>query len=163
MLNKIKTIKNIQILHHHQNSSITHGHGEYRYILLIMKFVDIWSRDIDFYFRSLASSAPIWQFTDLVDCGAFLQTVTKTFRHHSPPCADSIFQSWGVINNTGSTGNSGLNGFPYQVLNEFLYQVLNGFLYQVLNGFPYQVLDCFTMILQNLFVLYHDKFLFDWC
>ena len=52
---------------------------------------------------SLAASAPIWQFTDLVDCGAFLQTVTKTFRHHSPPCADNIFQSWGVINNTGST------------------------------------------------------------
>jgi hypothetical protein len=106
--------------------------------LLIMKLVDIWSRDVDFCFRSLAASAPIWQFTDLVDCGAFLQTVTKTFRHHSPPCADNIFQSWGVINNTGSTGNSGLNGFPYQVL------------------------DCFTMILHKCKYHMHTQLIFIW-
>ncbi|CAG2195723.1 PRCP [Mytilus edulis] len=52
---------------------------------------------------ALAASAPIWQFTDLVDCGAFLKTVTNTFKHHNPTCADNIRNSWMTINKVATT------------------------------------------------------------
>ncbi|XP_071125311.1 lysosomal Pro-X carboxypeptidase-like [Mytilus edulis] len=52
---------------------------------------------------ALAASAPIWQFTDLVDCGAFLKTVTNTFKHHNPKCADNIRNSWMTINKVATT------------------------------------------------------------
>ena len=39
------------------------------------------------YIRSLAASAPIWQFTDLVPCSAFYDTVSHTWSLASPTCA----------------------------------------------------------------------------
>ncbi|ERE79438.1 lysosomal Pro-X carboxypeptidase-like protein [Cricetulus griseus] len=55
--------------------------------------------------RALASSAPIWQFDDLVPCGVFMKIVTEDFRKSSPQCSESIRRSWKAINRHSTTGS----------------------------------------------------------
>lgn len=57
-----------------------------------------------FYFRALASSAPIWQFPGMVPCGDFYKTVTQDFAKSGPNCDVNIRKSWKAIDNVTSTG-----------------------------------------------------------
>ncbi|MBN3308859.1 PCP carboxypeptidase, partial [Amia calva] len=52
---------------------------------------------------ALASSAPIWQFTDLVPCGDFYKIVTQDFSMSGMGCSESISKSWKAIDNISST------------------------------------------------------------
>ncbi|OPJ74645.1 lysosomal Pro-X carboxypeptidase isoform X1 [Patagioenas fasciata] len=52
---------------------------------------------------ALAASAPIWQFGDLVPCGAFFSIVTKDFKRSGTGCAESIRNSWSAIDRLSST------------------------------------------------------------
>ncbi|KAJ8256663.1 hypothetical protein COCON_G00188150 [Conger conger] len=52
---------------------------------------------------ALAASAPIWQFTDMVPCGAFHKIVTDDFRNGGKGCEESIRRSWKAIDNVTST------------------------------------------------------------
>lgn len=54
--------------------------------------------------RSLAASAPIFEFSELTNCEAFFSTVTKPYIQASPACADNIRRSWTDINKAGGTG-----------------------------------------------------------
>ncbi|XP_063301035.1 lysosomal Pro-X carboxypeptidase [Pelobates fuscus] len=54
---------------------------------------------------ALASSAPIWQFEDLVPCNTFYQTVTNDFKKSGPGCSESILNSWAAINHLSETGD----------------------------------------------------------
>uniref|UniRef100_A0A1B6D068 Lysosomal Pro-X carboxypeptidase n=1 Tax=Clastoptera arizonana TaxID=38151 RepID=A0A1B6D068_9HEMI len=52
---------------------------------------------------SIASSAPIWQFTGLTPCGAFNRVLTSAFKLSSKKCAKNIRKSWDVINQITNT------------------------------------------------------------
>ncbi|XP_064414031.1 lysosomal Pro-X carboxypeptidase [Latimeria chalumnae] len=52
---------------------------------------------------ALASSAPIWQFEDLVPCGRFCAIVTNDFKKSGSGCSESIRSSWKAINRISST------------------------------------------------------------
>ncbi|KAF4086152.1 hypothetical protein AMELA_G00103340 [Ameiurus melas] len=52
---------------------------------------------------ALASSAPIWQFTDLVPYGDFYKIVTQDFANSGVNCSKNIRRSWTAINNLFST------------------------------------------------------------
>lgn len=62
--------------------------------------------------RALAASAPIWQFGDLVPCGAFFSIVTKDFKRSGTGCAESIRNSWSAIDRLSSTGET--SPIPFQ-------------------------------------------------
>ncbi|KAK3100015.1 hypothetical protein FSP39_013477 [Pinctada imbricata] len=47
---------------------------------------------------AVAASAPIWQFSGLVSCNAFTQTVTNTFKTASSQCSQNIRNVWEAIN-----------------------------------------------------------------
>lgn len=55
-------------------------------------------------FRALASSAPIWQFNDLVPCDVFMKIVTTDFSQSGPNCSESIRRSWDAINRLAKKG-----------------------------------------------------------
>lgn len=57
-----------------------------------------------FYFRALASSAPIWQFPGMVPCGDFYKTVTQDFAKSGINCDANIRKSWKAVNNVSSSG-----------------------------------------------------------
>lgn len=59
-----------------------------------------------FLCRALASSAPIWQFTGLTDCGGFYKIVTNDFAQADPQCSDNIRKSWKIIDGYGKSGNA---------------------------------------------------------
>ncbi|NXI68716.1 PCP carboxypeptidase, partial [Anseranas semipalmata] len=52
---------------------------------------------------ALAASAPIWQFGDLVPCGAYFTVVTNDFKKSGTGCSESIRNSWNAINHLSST------------------------------------------------------------
>lgn len=52
---------------------------------------------------ALAASAPIWQFGDLVPCGAYFTIVTNDFKKSGTGCSESIRNSWSAINHLSST------------------------------------------------------------
>ncbi|MBN3293335.1 PCP carboxypeptidase, partial [Polypterus senegalus] len=52
---------------------------------------------------ALASSAPIWQFEGLVDCGIFYKIVTDDFTKGGKECSESIRRSWKAIDNVTTT------------------------------------------------------------
>ncbi|XP_037232844.1 lysosomal Pro-X carboxypeptidase isoform X1 [Falco biarmicus] len=52
---------------------------------------------------ALAASAPIWQFGDLVPCGAYFSIVTNDFKKSGTGCSESIRNSWKAINHLSST------------------------------------------------------------
>lgn len=56
--------------------------------------------------RALAASAPIWQFGDLVPCGAYFTIVTNDFKKSGTGCSESIRNSWNAINHLSSTGET---------------------------------------------------------
>lgn len=56
------------------------------------------------YFRALAASAPIWQFTGIVPCGDFYKIVTQDYARSGYNCDANIRKSWKAINNVSSTG-----------------------------------------------------------
>jgi lysosomal Pro-X carboxypeptidase len=56
---------------------------------------------------SLASSAPILQFTGVTDCAAYSNIVTRTFTNSGDNCAENIKKSWPVIRNLSQT-NQGI-------------------------------------------------------
>lgn len=56
--------------------------------------------------RALAASAPIWQFGDLVPCGAFFTVVTRDFKNSGTGCSESIRNSWKAINHLSATGKT---------------------------------------------------------
>jgi len=58
--------------------------------------------------RALAASAPIWQFGDLVPCGAYFSIVTNDFKKSGTGCSESIRNSWNAINHLSSTGETSL-------------------------------------------------------
>uniref|UniRef100_F1MAU4 Lysosomal Pro-X carboxypeptidase n=1 Tax=Bos taurus TaxID=9913 RepID=F1MAU4_BOVIN len=53
---------------------------------------------------ALASSAPIWQFNDLVPCDIFMKIVTTDFSQSGPNCSESIRRSWDAINRLAKKG-----------------------------------------------------------
>ncbi|KAJ1065824.1 PREDICTED: lysosomal Pro-X carboxypeptidase isoform X1 [Capra hircus] len=53
---------------------------------------------------ALASSAPIWQFNDLVPCDVFMKIVTTDFSQSGPNCSESIRRSWDAINRLAKKG-----------------------------------------------------------
>ena len=55
-------------------------------------------------FRALASSAPIWQFNDLVPCDTFMKIVTTDFGRSGPNCSESIRRSWDAISRLAKKG-----------------------------------------------------------
>lgn len=55
-------------------------------------------------FSALASSAPIWQFKDLVPCDVFYKIVTDDFSESGKGCSESIRRSWKAVDNLTSTG-----------------------------------------------------------
>jgi len=59
-----------------------------------------------FICRALAASAPIWQFGDLVPCGAYFTIVTNDFKKSGTGCSESIRNSWNAINHLSSTGKT---------------------------------------------------------
>lgn len=52
---------------------------------------------------ALASSAPIWQFEDLVPCGIFYSIVTNDFLQSGKDCSESIRNSWKAIDRISSS------------------------------------------------------------
>lgn len=52
---------------------------------------------------ALASSAPIWQFKDLVPCDVFYKIVTDDFSESGKGCSESIRRSWKAVDNLTST------------------------------------------------------------
>lgn len=52
---------------------------------------------------ALAASAPIWQFGDLVPCGAYFTIVTNDFKKSGTGCSESIRNSWSAVNHLSST------------------------------------------------------------
>lgn len=54
---------------------------------------------------ALAASAPIWQFTGMVPCGAFSKTTTQDFARSGNNCDVNIRKSWKAINNVSSTAS----------------------------------------------------------
>lgn len=60
-----------------------------------------------FYFRALASSAPIWQFPGMVPCGDFYKIVTQDFARSGYNCDANIRKSWKAVTNVSSTGEAG--------------------------------------------------------
>ena len=57
-----------------------------------------------FLLRSLASSAPIWQFTGMTPCDAFYRVTSSAYSTVSEQCALSVKKSWDYINQLGSSG-----------------------------------------------------------
>ncbi|KAB1272497.1 Lysosomal Pro-X carboxypeptidase [Camelus dromedarius] len=53
---------------------------------------------------ALASSAPIWQFENIVPCGVFMKAVTTDFRKSGPNCSESIHRSWDAISRLAKKG-----------------------------------------------------------
>lgn len=53
---------------------------------------------------ALASSAPIWQFENMVPCGVFMKIVTTDFRKSGPNCSESIRRSWDAISRLTEKG-----------------------------------------------------------
>lgn len=49
------------------------------------------------YYRALASSAPIWQFTGMINCFSYNQILTAAFNSSSPTCVENIKKSWDII------------------------------------------------------------------
>ncbi|XP_014257101.1 lysosomal Pro-X carboxypeptidase [Cimex lectularius] len=60
---------------------------------------------------SLASSAPIWQFTGMTECSAFSRVTTSAYSSVSPECSKRIRDSWSVLTELGKTdaGKAKLN------------------------------------------------------
>ncbi|XP_053313875.1 lysosomal Pro-X carboxypeptidase isoform X2 [Spea bombifrons] len=54
---------------------------------------------------ALASSAPIWQFEDLVPCNTYYQIVTNDFKKSGPGCSESVLNSWAAINRVAETSD----------------------------------------------------------
>ncbi|XP_034024350.1 lysosomal Pro-X carboxypeptidase [Thalassophryne amazonica] len=52
---------------------------------------------------ALASSAPIWQFPDMVKCGDFFKIVTQDFSRSGRYCDANIRRSWKAIDNISSS------------------------------------------------------------
>ncbi|XP_043927145.1 lysosomal Pro-X carboxypeptidase [Protopterus annectens] len=52
---------------------------------------------------AFASSAPIWQFEDLVPCGIFYKIVTDDFHQSGKDCSESIRNSWKAIDRVSSS------------------------------------------------------------
>lgn len=46
---------------------------------------------------ALASSAPIWQFTGMINCFSYNQILTAAFNSSSPTCVENIKKSWDII------------------------------------------------------------------
>lgn len=70
-----------------------------------MSYIFFFSPSLDFLpFRALASSAPIWQFEDMVPCGVFMKIVTTDFRKSGPNCSESIRRSWDAISRLTEKG-----------------------------------------------------------
>ena len=57
-----------------------------------------------FMYRSLAASAPIWQFTGITPCEAFNQVLTAGFARASNTCVSNIRNSWNIIDSTAESG-----------------------------------------------------------
>ncbi|XP_065793066.1 lysosomal Pro-X carboxypeptidase isoform X2 [Muntiacus reevesi] len=53
---------------------------------------------------ALASSAPIWQFNNLVPCDTFMKIVTTDFGRSGPNCSESIRRSWDAISRLAKKG-----------------------------------------------------------
>ncbi|KAG8431555.1 hypothetical protein GDO86_018247 [Hymenochirus boettgeri] len=54
---------------------------------------------------AIASSAPIWQFEDLVPCNTYYQIVTNDFKNSGPGCSESVRNSWAAINRMAETSD----------------------------------------------------------
>ncbi|XP_076288119.1 lysosomal Pro-X carboxypeptidase [Lasioglossum baleicum] len=52
---------------------------------------------------AIAASAPILQFTGIVDCGSFNRILSSDFKMAHPNCPDNIKKSWTAINNVASS------------------------------------------------------------
>ena len=55
------------------------------------------------FYRAIAASAPILQFTGHTDCEAFSRIVTSDFRVAHPTCPKVIRKSWAAITNITSS------------------------------------------------------------
>lgn len=67
-------------------------------------------------FRSLASSAPVLQFTGLTDCSVYSSIVTRTFKNAANNCDNVVRNSWIAIWNLTATGNKLSEGVLYLIL-----------------------------------------------
>lgn len=54
--------------------------------------------------RSIASSAPIWQFTGMTPCNAFYRVTSSVYTKTSAECGLTILASWKAIDNVTATG-----------------------------------------------------------
>ncbi|NP_001072639.1 lysosomal Pro-X carboxypeptidase precursor [Xenopus tropicalis] len=82
-----------------QNSPVIALGGSYGGMLAAwfrMKYPDV-------VVGAIASSAPIWQFEDLVPCNEYYQVVTNDFKKSGPGCSESVRNSWAAINRMAET------------------------------------------------------------
>lgn len=54
---------------------------------------------------AIAASAPILQFTGIVECEAFARIATSDYRAANPTCPQLIRKAWSTITNVTSNGN----------------------------------------------------------
>ena len=60
-----------------------------------------------FHFLSaIAASAPVAWFQNLTSCGAYTESVTKSFIKESKYCAANIKTSWSIMDEKAKTGDN---------------------------------------------------------
>lgn len=71
--------------------------------ILLLNATGRW-KSIFLFFRAIAASAPILQFTGLTPCDAFNRVVTADYTSSSTECAETIRKSWKALNQVLENG-----------------------------------------------------------